>query len=83
MGEILSGIAKYHNYTSGDRVAEAIASGELATVLLPDEQRSKAIVWLNEQAEVVEDPTLGEALKDIADQLRAAVEREREADIED
>ncbi len=81
-------VAEYHGYTAqrGPRAGQgnvvelalAIGSGELATVLLPDEQRSMAIRWLNEQAQQVSDLSLAEALKSIADQLYTAVLRESE-----
>jgi hypothetical protein len=61
----------------------AIVSGELATVLLPDEQRSMAIRWLDEQSRTVNDFSLAEALQSIAKQLDAAVQREYEAEQEE
>jgi len=60
-----------------------IASGELALVLLPDEQRAWTVEWLYQQAEVLEEANpqireigIIEALRTIADALTAAMERE-------
>lgn len=57
----------------------AIDAGEVALVLLPDEQRAMAVAWLREQAECQPGP-LAEALGSIAASLEAAVDRERAAD---
>ena len=57
----------------------AIDAGEVALVLLPDEQRAMAAAWLREQAEGQPGP-LAEALSTIAASLEAAVDRERAAD---
>lgn len=69
-----------HGYDSAQEMLDAIECGELATVLLPDEQRGWAIEWLNEQAKIVENPFLAEALESIARQLWQAVLRERKAE---
>lgn len=69
-------VARYHNYTSEQELIDAIASGEIATVLLGDEQRSMAVQWLKEQATHIIDPSLSEALESIARQLEAAAWRE-------
>lgn len=86
---MLRRVAERHNYTAqrgphagqGDPVELAIAlgTGELATVLLPDEQRTVAIRWLDEQAAIIDNPILAEALKSIADQLHDAVKLENES----
>jgi hypothetical protein len=86
-------VAAYHGYSAergptagAGNAAEmlvAIASGELATVLLPDEQRSMAIRWLDEQSNKVDNFSLAEALQSIAKQLDAAVQREYEAEQEE
>ncbi|MBA2680292.1 MAG: hypothetical protein H0U76_18080 [Ktedonobacteraceae bacterium] len=83
-------VAEYHGYAStrgphagkGNVVelALAIGSGEIATILLPDEERSQVIRWLDEQAKTVDDPFLGNVLKSLAKQLHAAVEREYEVE---
>jgi hypothetical protein len=62
----------------------ALDKGELALVLLPDEQRVWVRDWLEEQAEALEEATpqslqdldVIEALHVIADALTAAMERE-------
>lgn len=72
-------VAAYHGYAP-DELLQAIANGETATVLLPDEQRGTAIIWLLEQAKQVNDFILSEALESIARQLDAAVQREIEAE---
>lgn len=74
---LLDTVARYHNYEP-DELLQAIASGELATILLPDEQRSAAIKWLYEQSMQVNDMALNEALASIAKQLEAAAMRESE-----
>ena len=57
----------------------AIDAGEVAVVLLPDEQRGMAARWLREQAECQPGP-LAEALGSIAASLEDAADRERAAD---
>jgi hypothetical protein len=86
-------VAEYHGYLStrgphsgkGNVVelALAIGSGEIATVLLPDEQRSWAIRWLDEQAKSIDDPFLGEILASISRQIYEAVKREYELEQEE
>lgn len=90
--EPLRRVAEYYDYIAtrgphakkGDVVelAVAIGSGEIALVLLPDEQRSMAIRWLREQAELIVDPSLSQALGSIAKQLDAAAIREYESEEE-
>lgn len=60
----------------------AIDGGELATVLLPDEQRSAVIAWIESNADSLSNLTAGDGLKSIARQLQAAIEREKEAEEE-
>lgn len=67
----------------------AIDRGELALVLLPDEQRAWAINWLDQQAAALREDadswreySLGEALTTIADALVTAQEREDQASAE-
>jgi len=74
---MLEDVARYHNYTPNELLV-AIGSGELATVLLPEEQRSMAIRWLTVQSGLADDLTLAEALMSIAKQLEAAAKREEE-----
>lgn len=86
---MLRKVAEYHGYLAhrgprtgqGDVVelAVAIGSGELATVLLADEQRDMVMQFLNAQAKIVEDYSLAEALESVARQIDASVQREREA----
>lgn len=75
--DLLKPVAKRHGY-SFEELATALGSGELATVLLPDEQRNAVIRWLDEQAKIVQDGTLAEGLKSLADQLYMAVVLESE-----
>lgn len=72
-------VAVYHNYEP-DEFLQSVASGEIATVLLPDEQRSMAIGWLFEQAKQIVDPSLSQAVASIARQLEAAAMREAESE---
>jgi hypothetical protein len=91
--EPLRHIAEYYGYTAqrgpragqGDVVALAVAigNGEIATVLLSNEQRYLAGTWLFEQAKSVSDPSLSEALASIARQLQAAAKREAETEFDD
>lgn len=93
MRQRLNQIAAFHGYTSergpttgagnAAELLQAIDSGEVAIVLLGDEQRSIVIRWLDEQSKLVEDIPLADALKNIADQLYAAVKREVETDEEE
>ena len=57
----------------------AIDAGEVALVMLPDEQRGMVARWLREQAEGQPGP-LAEALGSIAASLEDAADRERAAD---
>ena len=57
----------------------AIDAGEVAVVLLPDEQQGMVARWLREQAECQPAP-LAEALGVIAASLEDAADRERAAD---
>ena len=59
----------------------AIDAGEVAVVLLPDEQRAMAARWLREQAvAMAANAPLAEALGSIAASLEDAADRERAAD---
>ena len=59
----------------------AIDAGEVALVLLPDEQQGMVARWLREQAvAMTANAPLAEALSTIAASLEAAVDRERAAD---
>ncbi len=92
MRQRLNTIAASHGYTSerGPTTGEgnaaemlmAIDSGELATVLLADEERASVIAWLDQQAEQLRstDALLADTVKTIANQLYAAVRRERDAE---
>jgi hypothetical protein len=92
---MLRRVAARHGYTAsrgshagqGDPVALALAlgNGELATVLLADEERSQAIRWLDEQAKVLAsaDPLLAETIRSIANQLYEAVKLEAVTDEEE
>lgn len=48
----------------------AIDSGEVATVLISDEQRQAFVNSADRLAELAGDPTLADAIRDIAAQLR-------------
>jgi len=61
---------------------QAIDAGEVAVVLLSDEQRRQAARWLNEQAGQVSGP-LGEALDTIAASLWRAMQFQAEANQND
>lgn len=92
---MLRRVAARHGYLAsrgphagqGDPVelALALGNGELATVLLADEERSQAIRWLDEQAKVItqSDPLLAETIKSIANQLYEAVKLEAAVDEEE
>jgi hypothetical protein len=71
----------YHGYPSIGDMISSIASGETATVLLSDESRSIVIDYLEQQAEVVKDFFLSEALKSVALQLRDSIRREHESEL--
>jgi len=59
----------------------AIDAGEVALVLLPDEQQGMVARWLRERAvAMTANAPLAEALSTIAAALEAAVDRERAAD---
>ncbi len=60
----------------------AIDEGELAIVLLPDEQRAAVIEWIEKNASTIGNFMVGEALESIARQLQAAIEREKETEKE-
>lgn len=92
---MLRRVAKRHGYLAsrgphagqGDPVelALALGNGELATVLLADEERNQAIRWLDEQATLLtpSDPLLAETVKSIATQLYEAVKLEAVVDEEE
>lgn len=82
----LADIAKRHGYTAerGPTAGQgnvatmlvAIASGEVATVLLADEPRAAAIRELRRQAALADDHLIREAFGDIANALLESVRRE-------
>lgn len=84
---VVAEIAASHGYINhagpnpgAGNVAEllaAIASGEVATVLLADTPRDMAIDWLRSQSMAIIHPALAEALTAIADALDEARQRER------
>ena len=55
---------------------QALDSGELATVLMADEERRAAINELRQHATTLEDTALAAALRDLASQLADAVAAE-------
>ena len=71
-------------YDSGGGLLAAIVGGEVALVLLPDEQRAWAIEYLRGESKrlagssVIRDISLAEALEAIANSLAEALARERE-----
>ena len=69
-------IAKMMGYESIDATLEAIGSGELILLKLPEEQRLLAAEWLHDKAPELqaEDEALAEALADIADSVELASE---------
>jgi hypothetical protein len=80
-------VAERHGYTStrGPRAGQgnaievilALDSGELATVLLPDEQRWWLIRWLHEQAQQFDEYSMERAaLQALVAQLMDAVQHE-------
>ncbi len=88
----LNKLAAQHGYAAsrgrmterggGAELLTAIANGEVALVLLADEQRAWAAEWLEEWAGELEHPSLAEALETIAAALRDAMQREAQADAE-
>lgn len=82
---VVAEVAASHGYVNhagpnpgAGNVAEllaAIASGEVATVLLAETPRDMAIDWLRSQS--ITHPSLAEALTAIADALDEARHRER------
>lgn len=85
-------VALYHNYVhhrghlkgqpSTRELQLAIGSGEVATVLLADEERAMVLDFLNQQAEKVDDPLLSSGLASLARQIYAAIERERQGELQ-
>lgn len=81
-------IAASHGYTIGRgrdankgsrrQLEAAIVKGEVALVLLPDEQRAAAIHWINANITLIEqsDWIAAEGLKTIAESLNDAARRE-------
>jgi len=78
-------VAAAHGYLAGRgptpgqgspaALCQAIIVGEVATVLLDPDERRHVIIWLDEQAEQIEDPLLADTIRSLAWQLRAAAER--------
>ena len=72
------------NFDGGGELLAAIAKGEVALVLLPDEQRAWAIEYLRSESQrlansgEIKHLSLAEALSDIADSLARAAAREEE-----
>jgi hypothetical protein len=91
----LNELAAQHGYlasrgpTAGEGNAadllRAIASGEVATVLLADEERGMLIDWLHQQADQLStsNPLLAGSLTNLAQQLFRAALREQRADEEE
>lgn len=89
----LNEIAADHGYTAtrGPTAGEgnltemlcAIDSGEIALVLLPDEQRRQATAWLQQQAEQMASGPLASALQSIAVGLTAAQARQDQVDADE
>lgn len=83
-------IAAFHGYTIGrgrdalmgsrKQLEMAIISGEMALVLLDDGPRSAFIRWANTVDMTTLDPSLAEAIRDIASSLADAVTRTRAHD---
>lgn len=71
-------LAKSHGYGT-DELIQMLVSGEVATIVLPDEQRYLAGEWLFAQAKTIIDPSLSDALESIARSLQAAAQREAKA----
>jgi len=61
-----------HGYSAEEAIA-GLLSGELATVLLSDEQRAWLITWLESQS--IDDPLYADVPRNVAAQLRDAVNR--------
>lgn len=62
---------------------QALLRGEIAAVLMADEERRAAINELFRHAAALEDIALAAALRDLAEQLARAAQREDEDDEED
>lgn len=71
----LEPVAEHHGYSGIEQLMYAIASGEIALVLLADGPRNAAIRRLRELA-LGEHPTVREAFEDIASALEHSIERE-------
>lgn len=82
-------IAASHGYTapsgphagqgSGFQLRLALISGELATVLLGDEDRRWFVQWLEQQQ--VDDPLYDDVPRQVAAQIRAAMQREHDRQV--
>lgn len=87
-------IAARHGYTIGRglhsdkgsrrQLERAIIKGEVALVLLPDEQRGAAMRWLFDNIDLIaqQDWIAAEGLKSIAESLEEAIKREMESEEE-
>ena len=91
MAEIQA-IAARHGYTIGRgshadkgsrrQLERAIIKGDVALVLLGDDQRGAAMRWLFDNLEIIaqQDWIAAEGLKQIAESLEEAIKREMETD---
>lgn len=72
-------IAQMMGYDSTDATLEAIGSGEVILLKVPDERRHEIAVWLRKQIPELRDQQadLANALDDVADGLELAMELTR------
>lgn len=72
-------IAQMMGYDGIDAALDAIGSGELILLKMPDDERLDVATWLRAQIPQVrsEQPALAEALDDVADGLDMALELTR------
>lgn len=92
MQAALRKIAERHGYTatrgpragqgSPSELVQALDAGELATVLLDSDERWQIIAELDRHAATL-DGWLSEGIREVANQLRAAAEREHQLDAEE
>jgi hypothetical protein len=79
----LRDVAIQHGYifNSGeadiDGLVLAIADGKVATIQINENDRRNVVKWLNSQLKGMEDSDLRNAVKQVKDQLRAAMQREK------
>jgi hypothetical protein len=71
-----------HGQGSPSALVQALDAGELATVLLDSDERWHIIAELERHADAV-DGWLADGIRAVADQLRAAAEREQQLDADE